>query len=1103
MKKISLFILIGLASFSVFTVYTPYDGRAEFLRPPEMEWDKTYGGTQNDYAHSVIQTSDGGYAIAGFTNSLGPSSPDFWLVKTDENGNGEWNRTYGGASGEKAYCVIQTDDGGYAIAGRTRSFGSGEADGWLVKTDELGNVLWNKTYGGTEDDIARKIVRAFDGGYAIAGETSSFGHGNRDFWLVKTDAAGNMEWSEAYGGTDEDEAYSVVQTSDGGYAIVGRTLSFGAEDFWLVKTNSSGHMKWNRPYGGGGPQIAYSVVQTSDGGYAIGGESGPNLNQRDVWLVKADASGNVQWDKKYGVGTVDISTSMVQTTDGGYAIAGWSETPAGSNYADVYVVKTDADGNMQWNRTYGGAEQDEAWCVVQTSDGGYATVGYTGSFGAGGHDLWLIKLAPEYTPAYSKTYVVDNSMNPETLTNYQVFINVTYDSDMQPDFDDLRFTWYNETSEEEVRIDYWLDTRVDSEYALIWVEVPEIRGSGEEVLHLYYGDPDAASESHGEETFDFFDGFSTDTTADYDIFRNANAEMSWNPDGWLIVDASERESSGRNSNVRIYHKTAQIDATEEKYWLETRCEAVGTGLLDYLGPEQPYKYDSDPKYYYALDAWVRPESCYISSIWGYEAWEFREGGLVPNRKDEWYRIGLGTSPNGTVFGRFCDDDYSEIETVVNQTVHQNNAWWIGLAASRQCKDGATLYAYFDYLRVRKFTDPEPSCLVGTEYYAHLIEAYFPYFIFDEEEQLYPTDFYTDDTDITNNPDNYDGSWPSTVYVNTLENEDYLCIQYWLYYCRDDKLWGVDIPLIGAHDHDWESVYVYLERQGESYNPAFVTYFRHMTFDDLELVEFFNTYSWDSGTIEKAGTHSIVHVALDSHGSYEKTTYGYGIFVINIPLPTFLPIVAIEPCDDGLELDFDDFQIVHANETDSWPNQFGTIDAPWLRERWNWGDPVFPSPIVKFSIVSLHEPGSKLYLHVHDNQSRHVGFNRETSEMETEIPGSYYEDKGNTTFVILPENMTDFEVTVDGRDAHEPLEAYELFISTVRDGEVIDETSVEDTVGQGESQDFSVELDYSGEITIEKVSTAKGDNTLLMFSLVCVAALVAVVAILVWKYRKKK
>ena len=335
---------------------------------------------------------------------------------------------------------------------------------------------------------------------------------------------------------------------------------------------------------------------------------------------------------------------------------------------------------------------------------------------------------------YRKKIIVDNSGNPETLTNYQVFINITYDSNMQADFDDLRFTWYNETSGEEVDVDYWLDKYMDSEYALVWVEVPEIRGAGQEVLYMYYGDPDAVSESNGEETFVFFDGFSTDTTANYELWSptwplpsgNPYNEFSWDPNGWLFVDASDSELPGhRNSNVHVTHKTAQIDTTEEKYWLETRGKAFGTGALDYFGVGKAYKHGSVPDDNYELFCLVRRsdpapamnKTC-IQSLWG-SSWEFFEceDVSVPT-KDEWYRFGVGTSPSGTVIGRFYDDDYNEIETIVDHTIHQDNEWWVDLLVSRKCDTWATMHAYFDYVRVRKFTDPEPSACMheGLELY---------------------------------------------------------------------------------------------------------------------------------------------------------------------------------------------------------------------------------------------------------------------------------------------------------------------------------------------------------------------------------------------------
>jgi hypothetical protein len=209
-----------------------------------MLWNKTYGGTSQDWPWSLVQTWDGGYALAGSTRSFGAGSDDFWLVKTDANGNVQWNKTYGGTGWDYAYALVQMADGGYALAGGTYSSGAGYDDFWLVKTDANGNMQWNKTYGGTGWDCATALVQTGDGGYALTGSTTSFGSGSNDFWLVKTDASGNMLWNKTYGGTGDDVAWSLVQTWDGGYALAGITGSFGAggQDFWLVKTDASGNI---------------------------------------------------------------------------------------------------------------------------------------------------------------------------------------------------------------------------------------------------------------------------------------------------------------------------------------------------------------------------------------------------------------------------------------------------------------------------------------------------------------------------------------------------------------------------------------------------------------------------------------------------------------------------------------------------------------------------------------------------------------------------------------------------------------------------------------------------------------------------------------------
>ena len=258
--------------------------------------NETYGGPKDDAAYSILNSSDGGYVLAGYTKSFGVGGMDAWLVKVDSSGQMVWNKTFGGAGDDVAYSLIQAGTGGFVFAGYSASFGVGGSDVWLVKTDSAGTIEWNQTYGGASQDESFSIVQANDGGYLVVGSTNSSGAGQNDFWLVKTDVNGKISWNQTYGGAGEEVARSVVQASDGGYTVTGyrRSLNASAYDIWVVKTDATGVMLWNKTFGGAGHDGAFSILQTSDGGYALaGGTVSSSANRSDVWLVKIDSFGSM------------------------------------------------------------------------------------------------------------------------------------------------------------------------------------------------------------------------------------------------------------------------------------------------------------------------------------------------------------------------------------------------------------------------------------------------------------------------------------------------------------------------------------------------------------------------------------------------------------------------------------------------------------------------------------------------------------------------------------------------------------------------------------------------------------------------------------------
>ncbi len=370
--------------------------------PPSTQWDKTYGGSGWDDGLSVQQTKDGGYIIAGGTDSFGTGMTDAYLVKTDANGIEQWHNTFGGSSDDHGWSVQQTTDGGYVIAGYTTSFGARYYDAYLVKTDENGNEQWHKLFGGSANDYFTSVQQTSDG-YVMAGYTD-VGAGNYDAYLVKTDANGIEQWHKTFGGSDDEIASSVQQTTDGGYILAGATDSFGAgyRDVYLVKTYSNGDEQWHKTFGGSGDDDAISVQQTSDGGFVVAGStSSGDTGISNLYLVKTDSNGDEQWHKTFGGSGDDDAISVQQTSDGGFVVAG-STSSGDTGISNLYLVKTDSNGDERWSQTFG--DGYIGWSVRQTTDGGYIVAGQVYSDVTSLHDLFIVKTDATGIEQWNKTF---------------------------------------------------------------------------------------------------------------------------------------------------------------------------------------------------------------------------------------------------------------------------------------------------------------------------------------------------------------------------------------------------------------------------------------------------------------------------------------------------------------------------------------------------------------------------------------------------------------------------------------------------------------------------------------------------------------------------
>ena len=340
-----------------------------------MTWELTFGGGLVDVGNKVVETPDRNYVIVG-TTGIFPG--DYvYLIQTDRHGHTAWSKTFGARQYNEGQALSLTPDGGCIIVGHSQTDGPGTEDVYVVKTDGQGNQTWGGLFGGTYADFGNDAAVATDNGYFVVGATNSFGAGGLDVYLLKFNSLGSVIWQKTFGGPFDDDGFAVVALSDGGCVAAGWTNSSGTEntDLYLVKTDSAGNKVWEKVLGGPEKDIGSAMIKTADGGFLISGYTTSfGVEETDAYLLKTDAGGNLLWQRTYGGAGRDDARAVAATPDGGYILVG-SSTSAGADYSDVYLVKTGPSGNLQWERRIGGPGNEAGMSVIATSDRHYVIAG--------------------------------------------------------------------------------------------------------------------------------------------------------------------------------------------------------------------------------------------------------------------------------------------------------------------------------------------------------------------------------------------------------------------------------------------------------------------------------------------------------------------------------------------------------------------------------------------------------------------------------------------------------------------------------------------------------------------------------------------------------
>jgi hypothetical protein len=372
----------------------------------DLRWEQSYGGDGIDWCTQVVQTPDNGYALAGYTESFGVDG-DFWLVRTDSRGDSLWSRAYGGAGRQECYAFVQTQDGGYGMAGINYAFENG--DGWFLRLSPEGDSLWSINFGGEAYDDCNSVVTTADGGFVLAGGTKSFGVGEEDYWMMKIDSAGQRVWSHTFGGISYDCCRSFAQMDDGGFALGGESTSFGFnERFWLIKTNENGDSLWSLL----SPQENYihfntSLIQTTDGDLVMSGYQFWIDSREDFYMTKI-SDGEISWARSYGDNgrNREFCFSTIQTLDGGFLMAGL-EIMADQARKKILMIRTNNQGDSLWSQFIEGETGQYCFSIIQDVDGGYVVAGL--KYRNRNEDFFILKTGPDPVSVPNSDFILHPS----------------------------------------------------------------------------------------------------------------------------------------------------------------------------------------------------------------------------------------------------------------------------------------------------------------------------------------------------------------------------------------------------------------------------------------------------------------------------------------------------------------------------------------------------------------------------------------------------------------------------------------------------------------------------------------------------------------------